>query len=227
MSSETPILTPAVPVILTRYRIQYQRGSELRYVGNLDMQLGWERALRRARLPVAFSQGFNPRPRFHMASALPLGFTSTCEILDLWLNEALEPGEVAQRLQHSAPPGLSIGATAVIPLNLPALQTQVSAARYFAVLREVPAEVILANVLQEVLACPELPRVWRKKPYDLRPLILELELTEASGGEFPGLHMHLTAREGATGRPEEVLAVLGIDPTTARVARTQLVLNEN
>jgi radical SAM-linked protein len=223
MSSETPALT----VILTRYRIQYQRGNELRYVGNLDMQLGWERTLRRARLPVAFSQGFNARPRFHMAAALPLGFTSNCEILDLWLNEPLEPDEVAQRIQASAPPGLMIGATAIIPLNLPALQTQVSAAEYHAVLREVPDGLDLAQAVQTVLSSPTLPRVWRGKPYDLRSLITSLELCETQEGEYPTLRMHLSAREGATGRPEEVLSALGIDATTARVARIRLVIPEN
>ncbi len=212
---------------LTRYRIQFQRGKELRYIGNLDMQMGWERTLRRTKLPVAFSQGFNPRPRFHTAAALPLGFTSHCEILDLWLNEALEPDEVVERLQKSAPPGLVIGATEIIPLNLPALQTQVIAAEYHAILREVPAEVNLPDALQTLLASPELPRNRRGKPYDLRPLITGLELFEANNGEFPGLRMQLSAREGATGRPEEVLSALGLDATTAQVARIHLSLSEN
>lgn len=212
---------------LTRYRIQFQRGKELRYIGNLDMQLGWERTLRRAKLPVAFSQGFNPRPRFHTAAALPLGFTSDCEILDLWMNEILEPAEVVDRLQKSAPPGLVIGTTAIIPLNLPALQTQVTAAEYHAVLREVPAEVDLPGALQTLLASPSLPRVRRGKPYDLRPLITSLELLETSDGEFPVLRMQLSAREGATGRPEEILSALGLDETTARVTRIHLSLSEN
>ncbi len=211
---------------LTRYRIQFQRGKELRYIGNLDMQMGWERTLRRAKLPVAFSQGFNPRPRFHTAAALPLGFTSECEILDLWLNEPLEPAEVAERLQKNGPPGLQIGETAIIPLNLPALQTQVTTAEYDAVLREIPSEVNLPEALETVLGASELPRVWRNKPYDLRPLITSLELSDAKGGEFPTLRMYLSAREGATGRPEEVLAALGLDPTTARVARIHLGLSE-
>jgi radical SAM-linked protein len=211
---------------LTRYRIQFQRGKELRYIGNLDMQMGWERTLRRAKLPVAFSQGFNPRPRFHTAAALPLGFTSECEILDLWLNEPLEPAEVAERLQKNGPPGLQIGETTIIPLNLPALQTQVTTAEYHAVLREIPSEVNLPEALQSLLAASELLRVWRNKPYDLRPLITSLELSDTNESEFPTLRMHLSAREGATGRPEEVLAALGLDPTTARVARIHLGLSE-
>jgi len=210
---------------LTRYRIHYQRGSELRYVGNLDMQLGWERTLRRARLPVAFSQGFNPRPRFHMASALPLGFTSNCEIFDLWLNHALDAQEVASKLQHSAPPGLLIDDAAVIPLNLPALQTLVSAAEYRAIVREMPPDLDLARAVSEILAAAELPRVWRSKPYNLRPLIFALQMDAPEGG-WPVLVMRLSAREGATGRPEEVLSALGLDPTAARVTRVQLVLNE-
>lgn len=207
-----------------RMRILYSRGPELRYVGNLDMQLVWERTLRRGRLAVAFSQGFNARPRFHMAAALPLGFTSRCELLDLWLTAPQEPAALAATLQSAAPPGLTIQAVTLVPLNLPALQTQVEAAEYLALLREVPDGLDLERAVVDLLGSPAIPRTWRKKEYDLRSLILELAVEPTPTGEPPQLRMVLRAREGATGRPEEVLAVLGIDPTAARVERVRLVL---
>jgi radical SAM-linked protein len=212
---------------LTRLRIHHARGAELRYVGNLDMQLVWERTLRRARLPVAFSQGFNPRPRFHMAAALPLGFTSRCEILDLWLNEDLEPEHLARAVQSAAPPGLLVQHVERIELKGPALQTLVCAAEYTALLRETPAGWDGATAVPALLALDTLPREWRKKPYDLRPLIVSLGFAAPAPNEpgaYPWLEMRLSAREGATGRPEEVLAALGVDPTTARVERTKLIL---
>jgi radical SAM-linked protein len=216
------------PAPLTRLRIHHARGAELRYVGNLDMQLVWERTLRRARLPVAFSQGFNPRPRFHMAAALPLGFTSRCEILDLWLNEDLEPDVLGEAIQSAAPPGLSVQRIERIELKSPALQTLVSAAEYTAMLRETPTGWEGSTAVQDLLAQISLPREWRKKPYDLRPLIISLEFKappSVGTGIYPRLEMRLSAREGATGRPEEVLATLGLDPTTARVERTVLIMD--
>jgi radical SAM-linked protein len=210
--------------ILTRNRIVYRRGPELRYVGNLDMILVWERTIRRANLPVAFSQGFNPRPRFHMAAALPLGFTSNCEILDLWLNEDILNEALRECLQPACPPGLEISSIQQVLLSLPAIQTQVVSAEYQALLREVPDGFVLDHEVNKLLASPDLPRERRKKPYDLRPLIITLSAEPYQMGDFPVLKMHLSAREGATGRPEEVLAALGVDPTTARVERTSLLM---
>jgi radical SAM-linked protein len=221
--AQAPVAVPPAP--LTRLRIHYARGAEIRYVGNLDMQLVWERTIRRAGLPIAFSQGFSPRPRFHMAAALPLGFTSRCELLDLWLTEAVEPEALAQAVQNSSPPGLLVQTVEAVDLRAAALQTLVAAAEYTALLRETPPGFDLTAAVSALLAAPALPREWRKKPYDLRPLIQRLTPIPSPGdGAFPRLEMRLAAREGATGRPEEVLSALGLDPTTARVERTLLVL---
>jgi radical SAM-linked protein len=208
-----------------RMRIHYKRGAELRYVGNLDLQLVWERTIRRAHLPVAFSQGFSPRPRFHMAAALPLGFTSRCELLDIWLNEALESEALRAAIQHASPPGLLIQSVEPVDLRLPALQTQVEASEYVALLREVPADLDVPAAVQNLLERVEIPRVWRNKNYNLRPLIHMLEYIPQPAGEYPQLHMILRAREGSTGRPEEVLAELGLEATTARIERINLLLN--
>lgn len=204
---------------LHRYRIECARGDELRFVAHLDMQLVWERTFRRARLPLAYSQGFNPRPRFHMACALPLGFTSRRELVDLWLVDALPAEEIAGRVTAAAPPGLEIRSVEEIALTLPALQTRVTAAVYRVELRGALPAAGLAQAVEALLACPTLPREWRGKPYDLRPLIYAL-----SAPAPDRLEMHLSAREGATARPEEVLDALGLDPAAARVERSQLLL---
>ncbi len=210
---------------LTRYRLWYACGAELRYVSHLDMMLVWERTFRRARLPLAFSQGFNPRPRFHLASALPLGFTSQCEVADVWLTETLLPDELHQRLQRAAPPGLTLQQIEIVPLHLPALQTLVLAAEYRIEFREAPPADLterIANLLKQ----NEIIRVRREKTYDLRPLIESLTLATSSEEEKPILLMRLSAKESATARPEEVLLALGIDPTTTRMERTRLIFQE-
>ncbi len=230
MSSELPASPVNLPgeaaeIVLRRYRLAYTRGPELRYVGHLDTQLVWERTMRRARLPVAFSQGFNPRPRFHMAAALPLGFTSRCELADVWLNEPIPAEILREKLQKSAPPGLSLASVEEIELGLPALQTQVLSAEYLAQMIELPDEFDPQAAVDRLLAAASLPRTRRDKPYDLRPLIEALEvLRPPSSADFPQLTMRLSAREGATGRPEEVLAEMGLDAVSARVERTRLIL---
>jgi radical SAM-linked protein len=231
MSQAEPTPPPGAPVkTLHRIRLVYARREALRYTSNLDMQMVWERTLRRAGVALAYSQGFNPRPRLHLASALPLGFLSRCEMTDFWLD--LPPGspppdlaDLTTRIQASAPPGLQILNCASVPLPQPALQTQVRSAEYLAVPLDTLPAGELSQAVERLLAAGQLPRVRRGKPgapgkpYDLRPLVEVLEVRPG-----PALFMRLSARESATGRPEEVLAALGQEPTDWRVERVSLIL---
>ncbi|HLE27799.1 MAG TPA: TIGR03936 family radical SAM-associated protein, partial [Anaerolineales bacterium] len=70
---------------MQRLRLTFAKTAAMKFSGHLDLHKTWERTLRRARLPLAYSQGFNPQPRLQLASALPLGFTSECEVLDAWM----------------------------------------------------------------------------------------------------------------------------------------------
>ncbi len=214
-------------VVVFRIRLVSARHEALRYVSHLDMQLVWERTLRRAGIPLAHSQGFNPRPRMHMASALPLGFTSRCEITDFWMEplsgETPDLQALSAQIQAAAPPGLEILQIENVPLNLPALQTQVQAAEYRAKLLDPLDYQELSNRSHQILQAETLPRERRGKLYDLRPMIFALEAQEMTGGT-PEIFMRLSARESATGRPEEVLDSLGLDPSTCRVDRTALLL---
>jgi radical SAM-linked protein len=122
---------------LHRIRLTFARQEALRYVSHLDMLMVWERTLRRADMPLAYSKGFNPKPRLHQAAALPLGFLSRCEITDIWLetpadSPAPDLAEIAARIQAAAPPGLQIVHSELVPLSLPPLQTQVKSAEYVA-----------------------------------------------------------------------------------------------
>ena len=81
----------------------------------------------------------------------------------------------------------------------------------------------LAPRVQTLLAAESLPRQWREKNYDLRPLIQTLEVLPADHAHPLRLAMRLSTQENANGRPEEVLAALGIDPLTARIRRTALI----
>ncbi len=68
---------------MMRLRIDYAKTTAMRYTSNLDVHKSWERTLRRARLPLAYSQGFHPQPRIHQASPLPLGLISQAEVIDV------------------------------------------------------------------------------------------------------------------------------------------------
>jgi hypothetical protein len=104
----------------------------------------------------------------------------------------------------------------------PALQTQVFSATYDVHLTEPVDGSELMRKVEELMKSESLPRERRDKLYDLRPLIETLDvLTEADGKVW--MQMKLAARDGATGRPEEVLNALGIEPEYTLVERTLLI----
>jgi radical SAM-linked protein len=211
---------------MNRIRILYAKTEALRYTGNLDMQKVWERTLRRAHLPIAYSQGFHPQARIQQACPLPLGLLSRHEVLDFWLECDAAPEEVRAALEPALPPGITLQKVEIVPLNAPALQTQGESALYHILLLDPISPEDLLRRCQDCLAATSLPRQRRDKQYDLRPLILELFPLPESTAQSPLLHLRLTAREAATGRPDEVLLALGLDPSAARIERIELRFRE-
>lgn len=206
----------------TRLRITFSKNEAMRFTGHLDLHRTWERAFRRARLPLAYRHGFNPQPRLNLACALPLGITSTCELLDVWFDHPVTPAAVDERLSPALPPGLEILGIQEIDVSAPALQTQVASAAYLISVDDPSPG--LADDIQRLLASPSIVRQWKGKEYDLRPLILELCPIQDNSGKTQSFEVVLRAQEGATGRPEEVAAALGLLPGQTRIIRTKLTL---
>ena len=205
-----------------RIRITFSKVGALRYTGHLDLHRLWERAARRAELPLAYSQGFHPQPKMNIAAALPLGFSSRGEVLDVRFNDEIPTEEIAARLKDSLPPDIQVTHVETVDEREPALQTQVLSATYDVHLTEPVDGFELTRKVEDLLAFESLPRERRGKFYDLRPLIETLDvITEADGKVW--MQMKLAARDGATGRPEEVLNALGIEPEYTLVERTLLI----
>lgn len=211
-----------------RIRITFTKQGALRYTGHLDLHKVWERAARRAELPLAYSQGFHPQPKMNMAAALPLGFSSRCEVMDMRLEQDIPLENLPARLNTTLPSGLQVVEVEQVDERAPALQTQVVSAEYEITLTESVDGSELEQKVNSVMESKSIPRERRGKMYDLRPLIEELTLTPAplsleGRGDGVRVIMKLAAREGATGRPEEVLDVLGIAFEGTRIERTRLI----
>ena len=209
-----------------RYRITFAKTPAMRFTSHLDTHHAWERMLRRARVPIVYSQGFNPRPRISLGTALPLGCTSECELVDVWLEEECSPADLLQDLRRVAPLGINIIAVERVEKRRPSLQTQVIAVEYEVYIDQAPTLEELRSSVQMLLDAETLPRQRRGKDYDLRPLIEAIEVI-ADSGEGPQLKLRLAAREGATGRPEEVLRALNLDPALTRSHRIRMILMDH
>lgn len=207
-----------------RIRITFAKTGPLRYTGHLDLHRIWERTCRRAGLPLSYSQGFHPQPKIQLAAALPLGFSSRCELADIWLDAPTPLDDLPQRLQSAVPGGLRILQVDEVEERAPALQTLVESADYEVTLRDPIAPDELTRRLHAVTQAASLPRTRRNKPYDLRPLIEDLRQIEPDAHGQPRLFMRLAAREAATGRPEEVLDALSIPFESTYIERTALII---
>lgn len=206
-----------------RIRITFAKKEMLRYTGNLDLHRIFERSFRRAKLPLSYSQGFHPQPRINLACPLPLGMTSENDLVEVWFDQEYDLLQAARALKPAVPPGLEIATIHTVDLRAPALPTLVNAAVYHVTLLEPVEPTNIQQQIEQIFSSSQIMRTRRDKPYDLRPLIHSLAVMPSP--DQPTLEMTLSAREGATGRPEEVLSAMEIDPFSARIHRTQLILS--
>ena len=207
-----------------RIRLKFGKRGAARYTGHLDLARALERALNRSRLPVSYTQGYNRRPRVQFANALPLGFTSSCELADVWLQEKVDPQQARAQLADKMPPGLDLFGVWDVPLSAPAMQADTVEAVYQADLGDLLDAETLQRRVTQLLAADEMIRERRGKKYDLRPLVLDLTVQDAENGA-PLLTMRLSLQPGQTGRPDELLSALGVDPLDVRVHRSAIVFN--
>ena len=208
-----------------RIRITFAKQGALRYTGQLDLHKLWERAARRAELPLAYSQGFHPQPKINIAAALPLGFSSRCEVMDMKLEQEIPLEGLREKLQGTLPTGIQVLNVESTEERAPALQTQVIAAEYEVTLTEPVDGSDLKRKIDSLMGSESIIRERRGKKYDLRPLIESLTSSPPPHEEGQGMKvfMGLAAREGATGRPEEVLDVLEIAFEGTLIERTRLI----
>ncbi len=212
---------------LTRLRLTFATRRTLAHVSVLDLGRIWERSLRRAAVPLRYSQGFNPRPRMQFAAPLPTGCGGEAELLDIWLDEARTPAWLTAALEGKLPPDLHLRRVEAVSLDAPPLADLLRASHYRLLLRGVEAA-SAERAVEALLAREEMlrPRRGRRRDrmYDLRPLILELRVEPAEEPWDVALWMHLRAEVGATGRPDEVLTALGFDDLPRRCTRERLIL---
>lgn len=213
-----------------RLRLTFSKDGPARYIGHLDLARTMERSLNRAGIPIAYTQGFNRRPRISFAAPLPLGFTSEYELADIWLFEEMDPQITMEQMMKKMAPGIYVTAVKQVPVGAPSLQSTTVSAHYEVIPFKKPDEGDLASRVANLLAEQSLIRERKSgkgqvKHYDLRPLIINLTLNKAQNGHVL-LNMTLFLMSGKTGRPDEVLAALTLDPLAAHVHRTLINLAE-
>lgn len=205
-----------------RFRIRFSKAGKVRFTSHRDVARLFERAMRKLRLPVAYSEGFSPRPKLSFGLALTVAHESDAEYLDVELTEHPDIEDLPRALSACLPDGIVVDAVAELEPGVESLQQAITSCTWrLEVLGAPPAEVTAA--VAETLAATELPleRVRKGKTTiaDVRPAILELEVVGPMGDGVE-LHAHL-ATSPVSLRPAELVAVLGIEGLEeGRVRRT-------
>lgn len=208
-----------------RVRVTFSRGEEMKYITHLDLMRFWERALRRAGLPVAYSEGFTPHPQISLAAPLPVGTTSDAELMDVFLTERMAPREFLKRAAEQLPAGIGLVSAEEVGLALPSVQADVRFAEYDVTVAGGDVGDAVAKI-DAFLAAASMPWEHRRqeevRSYDIRALVESIEILRVAADEWR-LRMRLRSDSSGSGRPEQVVAALGL-PAPQRIHRMKLVL---
>jgi radical SAM-linked protein len=191
--------------VIQKVRIRFKKQGSLRFISHHDLMKLFERAIRRAEIPIRMSEGFNPRPKFSYPIALAVGIEGLDEIVEMELSEWVRPSTLLDRLKSPLPPGIEI--TSVEPIS-PGESTYVEEVTYRVRLDNFPPSVIggikakIDELLQrrEILVYRE--KVGVKRRFDIRPSIIDI----TAGADFLDLRLQITS--GGMARPEEVILAL-------------------
>src|SRR5581483_4122703 len=216
--------TPPKPV--QRVRLRYRKIGPARFIGMRELGTTFFRAARRAGIALAFSQGHHPLPRLSFGPALPLGFSSDDEYLDLELTEAQDPPAVAARLAAELPRGLEPLDIAEVPVSAPSIDRSVAAFAYEVDLEglDTPlASEAVAEAVRRFAASAAFPVRKRtrsgERTVDARRVVRGLALKGPTR-----LALEMAASREETLRPEVFLGeLLGLAPQTRALLRVHKV----
>jgi Uncharacterized protein conserved in bacteria (DUF2344) len=246
LAGPTVDFTPGTDVPQVRLRLRFAKLGRVRFTSHRDVARMWERALRRTRVPVAWSGGFSPRLQVSFGLALPTGCESLGEYLDLRIDanahefdqvEDAPPGEecsadtgldsLAGQLSEALPAGMSVQGIGRVAPSTSSLQQEVTSCIWELEVLGLAADELAVRV-GHVLDSPSVVigrvRKGRHVQDDLRPAIRSLELLERSHDAASSDYCLLLNAELATQprgvRPAELIEGLGAGTVLARARRT-------
>lgn len=239
-----------------RLRVRLGKLGEMALIGHLDLARLLDRAIRRAALPIAFTGGYHPGPRISAANALPLGATSTGELVDFELTQPLDPIDFQQRLQAQLPTELPLYEVVDVPVDAPSATKLLAQAEYLlAVQCEQPlppwhdwiAQVLAADEImyQQTVKSGKTRQInLRERLFALELVALDGPMTNEQADLPPSVITKLRAsgqailryrgscrNDGTLLRPEQVLYMLEQMATAsalnlAHIHRRQLMLED-
>ncbi|MBQ3866843.1 MAG: DUF2344 domain-containing protein [Clostridia bacterium] len=212
--------------IVEALRCRFTKTGPIRFISHLDLTRAFHRALARAEIPLKFSEGFSPHPKFTFALPLSVGMESLCEAADFSLKEGvwMAPDEVAARLQAEMPAGITLLSVSPAAEKLSA----VAYVRYRVLLPRTPADrkAAVEAALAGDLSVEKKNKKGKTVTKDLRPGIRRAAVSAENGAL--ALELVLSARGDSVVGPDMVLTALaekvpGFDRAARRTTRLALL----
>jgi len=190
---------------MQRLRVEYSRGEPVQYLSHLDMIRLFERAIQRAEIPIAYSEGFNPHPKLAFGPPLAVGLLSDQEFLDITLGQTMDPEQLCRQLGRQMPGGIVLKGAAAVPDGVPALMAVIERATYH--VRVPVAGERLDAQIRSFLEQTEIRvrREGKKGPEDRE---IRSGIHKLTGGVVPeGIELRMEVRNDNDGsvRPDEVV----------------------
>ncbi len=195
---------------MQRLRIHYAKRGRLRFTSHRDFSRAFERAVFRARIPMAYSSGFNPHPRISYMGAAPMGSASEAEYVEIALAEVIEPARAHADIDEALPDGLDV--VEVVVSAGDSLADRLEASRWLITLVDTPVEEARPAV-EALLATDEVivERMTKKgvRSFDARAAIASAKVAEQRSDQPPCAILDVVLRHGSPSvRPDDVLAAL-------------------
>jgi radical SAM-linked protein len=193
-----------------RLRIHYAKRGRLRFTSHRDFSRAFERAVFRARIPMAYSSGFNPHPRISYAGAAPMGSASEAEYVEIALAAVIDPAKAHADIDEALPEGLDV--IEVLPSAGGSLADRLEASWWRLTLLDTSRDETRRGV-ELLLAADEVvvERMTKKgvRAFDARAAIVSLELADQPSEDPSCAILDVVLRHGSPSvRPDDVLAAL-------------------
>ncbi|UCD57302.1 MAG: DUF2344 domain-containing protein [Candidatus Hydrogenedentota bacterium] len=203
------------------YRIKYAKLGRIRFISHLDVMRAITRAINRAKIPVAYSKGFNPRPKLSMGPPLPLGYESTCELADIALVRMLRPEDLQRSLGATMPRGLELLETTSVTPSSPRL-SDASSACYMIELAEGEMADNVGSLVRKFLMKDEalVERVRRDKSsvLDARQFVKDVGVEAEADIQWLRAEISIGG-QGTCSASQVAQAVLNLSPERAKCLR--------
>jgi len=222
---------------MAKLRLQITKGEEVRYISHLDYASAVERAIIRAKLPAAYSEGFNPHMKLSFASALAVGVTSEAEYMDIDFKEDVDLNLVVCKLKAALPLGIVVKSAKDMPTKIAPLMAVVNLATYEVLVPCPAAEFAAAqasierfNETQEVLYTRQTPK--SRKEIEVKQYMAE-PITVSQQGHLIKLAIDIRITPTGSIKPGEILEVLvamfdlNVDKDNGMINRTGLYVADD